>query len=235
MFRDRSSSANRLLAALPEVEYQRLEPHLTSVSLPIGKVFYEASERIETVYFPKKALISLVSTLSNGSTTEISLVGGTGMIGLPVIFGNNYSHSRAIVQMADGAMKISALVLKREFDRGGELQKRLLIYADTRLKEVAQLAVCNRHHTIEERLARWLLTVRDLTQSNELPLTQEFIGDMLGVRRSGVTIAAGTLQKAGLIRYSRGTINILDNQALEDSACECYQLFHDNFYRQEES
>ncbi len=235
MPQDCSRSANRLLAALPEFEYQRLEPHLDHVSLSVETVFYEASEKIETVYFPKMALISLVSILSNGSTTEVSLVGGTGMVGLPVIFGNNFSHNRAIVQVPNGGIKISAQVLKQEFDRGGELQRQLLFYADTRLKEVAQLAVCNRHHTIEERLARWLLTVRDLTQSNELPLTQEFIGDMLGVRRSGVTIAAGTLQKAGLIRYSRGKINILDNQALEDSACECYQLFHDNFYRQEES
>ena len=235
MPQDRSRSANRLLAALPEVEYQRLEPHLNSVSLSVGTVFYEASEKIETVYFPKMALISLVSILSNGSTTEVSLVGGTGMVGLPVIFGSNLSHSRAVVQVPNGGIKISAQVLKQEFDRGGELQKQLLLYADTRLKEVAQLAVCNRHHTIEERLARWLLTVRDLTQSDKLPLTQEFIGDMLGVRRSGVTIAAGTLQKAGLIHCSRGKINILDNQALEDASCECYQLFHDNFYRQEEN
>ena len=176
MPQDRSRSTNRLLAALPEVEYQRLEPYLISISLPIGTILYEASERIETAYFPKMALISLVSILSNGSTTEVSLVGGTGMVGLPVIFGNNYSHSRAIVQVANGGIKISAQILKQEFDRGGELQRQLLFYADTRLKETAQLAVCNRHHTIEERLARWLLIVRDLTQSNKLPLTQEFIG-----------------------------------------------------------
>jgi CRP-like cAMP-binding protein len=128
-------------------------------------------------------------------------------------------------------LKISAFILKQEFDRGGELQKILLNYTQTRLNEVSQLAVCNRHHTIEERLARWLLTVQDLTQYQELPLTQEFIGNMLGCRRSGVTIAAGTLQKAGLISYTRGKIHVLNRNALEDAACECYQLFHDNVYR----
>ncbi len=231
MSQDHSHSANRLLAALPEIEYQRLEPYLTSVSLPVGTVFYEALEKIESVYFPNTALISLVSTLSNGSTTEIGLIGGTGMIGLPVILSNGYSSQRAIVQVPDGGMKISALVLKREFDRGGELQRILLNYAQTRLDEIAQLAVCNGYHTIEERLARWLLTVQDLTQSNEFPLTQEFISNMLGVRRSGVTIAAGILQKAGLICYTRGKITILTRSGLEDTACECYELFHDNFYR----
>jgi CRP-like cAMP-binding protein len=226
-----SRSANRLLAALPEDEYNRLEPHLISVSLPLRTVCYEASQKIETVYFPHSALISLVNTLSNGTTTEIGIIGGTGMVGLPAILGNGYSTQRALVQMADGCSKISALVLKREFDRGGELQKILLNYAQTRLDEVAQLAVCNRHHTIEERLARWLLIVQDLTQVNELLLTQEFIGQMLGCNRSGVTIAAGTLQKAGLISYARGKINILNRQALEAVACECYQLFYNNFYR----
>lgn len=231
MSQDVSRSANRLLSALPEDEYERLEPYLTSVSLPLGTVFYEASEQIETVYFPKTSLISLVNTLETGATTEISLIGGTGVVGLPVILGSGNSQQRAIVQVADSAIKISAKVLKREFDRGGELQKILLQYIDTRLNEVAQLAVCNRHHTIEERLARWLLTVQDLIQKQQLPLTQEFIGHMLGVRRSGVTLAAGSLQTAGLIRYSRGKIEILDRQNLEDAACECYQLFHDHYYR----
>ena len=231
MTQDHSPSANRLLAALPKIEYQRLEPYLTSVSLPVGTVLYEALEKIESVYFPNTALISLVSTLSNGSTTEIGLIGGTGMIGLPVILSNGYSSQRAIVQVPNGGMKISALVLKREFDRGVELQRILLNYTQTRLNEIAQLAVCNGHHTIEERLARWLLTVQDLTQSNEFPLTQQFISNMLGVRRSGVTIAAGILQKAGLISYTRGKITVLTRSGLENAACECYELFHDNFYR----
>ena len=231
MSQDISRSANRLLATLPQSEYLRLEPYLTRVSLPAGTVFYEASETIKTVYFPNTALISLVSVLKDGLSTEIALVGGTGMVGLSVILGSSISPNRAIVQVADSAIKISAIALKQEFDRGGALQQILLTYIATRLNETAQLAVCNRHHTIEERLARWLLIVRDLTQSNRLPLTQEFISNMLGVNRSGVTIAAGILQQAGIIRYSRGIITIIDTQALENVACECYQLYHDNFYR----
>ena len=231
MSQDFSRSGNRLLSALPEDEYKRLEPYLTSVSLPLGTVFYEAYEQIETIYFPNTSLISLVNTLETGATTEISLIGGTGLVGLPAIFGNGDSKQRAIVQVSDGATKISAKVFKREFARGGELQKILHQYIDTRLGEVAQLAVCNRHHSIEERLARWLLTVQDLIQKEQLPLTQEFMGDMLGVRRSGVTLAAGSLQRSGLISYSRGKIKILNRQNLEDTACECYQLFHDHYYR----
>lgn len=232
MTQDLPRSTNRILEALPEDEYSRLEPYLTAVSLPLGTVFYEASQKIKTVYFPKSALVSLVNTLSNGTTTEIGIIGGTGMVGLPAILGNGYSSQRAIVQIADGAFKISAIILKQEFDRGGQLQKLLLNYAQNRLNEVSQLAVCNRHHTIEERLARWLLTVQDLTQSKELLLTQEFIGNMLGCRRSGVTIAAGVLQEGGLISYARGKITILNRPALEAVTCECYQLFHSNFYRQ---
>ena len=232
MSQDRSRSDNRLLAALPEDEYRRLEPYLMPISLSAGTVLYEASEKIDTVYFPNTALISLVSILANGATTEISLIGGTGMVGLPVILGSGYSNHRAIVQVPDNAMKISARILKQEFDRGGELQKVVHRYIETRLNEVAQIAVCNRHHTIEKRLARWLLTVRDLTQSDELHLTQEFLGNMLGCRRSGVTLAAGSIQRSGLINYSRGKITILDPEALEDAACECYRLFHDNYYRE---
>lgn len=229
---DDSRSANRLIRALPEKEYARLEPYLTSVNLNLGKVFYEASEKIETIYFPNTSLISLVNTLETGATTEISLIGGTGVVGLPAILGSGYSSQRAIVQIPDHAIKISAKILKQEFDRGEELTRILLRYIETRLNEVAQIAVCNRHHTIEERLARWLLTVQDLIQTEELPLTQEFMGNMLGCRRSGVTLAAGSLQQAGLIRYKRGKITILDRQNLEDAACECYQLFHDHYYRQ---
>jgi CRP-like cAMP-binding protein len=223
---------NCLLAALPEHEYCRLKPHLIHESLSVGTVLYEASEKIETFYFPDSALISLVKTLNNGTTTEIGLIGKTGMVGLSGLLGDGYSGEQAIVQMPGNSFKISALVLKQEFERGGDLQKILLKYAQIRLNEVSQLAVCNRHHIIEERLARWLLTVHDLTQVEELPLTQEFIGHMLGCRRSGVTIAASTLQKAGLISYARGKINILDRKNLEEAACECYQLFYNNFYRQ---
>ncbi len=226
------SSINRLLAKLPEIEYRRLEPYLSFASLSMGEICYEAAEKIDTVYFPDTALISLVSTLSDGFTSEVSLVGCTGMIGLPAVLGSGYTQHRAIVQVPGSTVKISALILKQEFDKGGELQKLLLGYVEDRLNEVAQLSICNRYHSIEERMARWLLMVQDLLQSDELPLTQEFIGQMLGVRRPGVTLTAGAFQRSGLIRYSRGRITILDREALEDIACECYQLFHQHFYRQ---
>ncbi len=226
-----SRSPNRLLAALPEAEYQRLKPHLTSVSLAAETILYKTSERIETVYFPENAVFSSSFRLSNGSTVEIGLIGATGMVGLPAIFGNNYSCSRVLVLVGNSAIKISAQVLKREFERGGQLQRLLLTYADTRLKEVAQLAACNRHHIIEERLARWLLIVQDLSQSDELPLTQELISNMIGVRRSSVTLAAGILQRKRCICYSRGKITVLNREALEEKACECYQLWREKFCR----
>ena len=226
-------SSNRLLAALPKDEYQRLEPHLTPVSLATGTVLYKPLDRIETVYFPNNALISSTYSLSNGSTIEIGLIGFMGMVGLPVIFGSNYSHNRVVVLIENSTMKISAEVLKREFEREKELQRLLLMYADNRLQEVIQLAACNRHHVIEERLARWLLTIQDLTQSKELFLTQEFISNMLGVRRSGVTLAAGMLQQERCICYSRGKITILSRKVLEDKACECYQLLRENSSRRQ--
>lgn len=232
MSQDKSRSANRLLSSLPEAEYNRLEPYLTLVKVPLGMVIYEAAEKIKTVYFPETALISLVSTLKNGATSEIGLIGGTGVVGLSVCLGSGYSKHRAIIQVPGGALKISARILKQEFDRGGELQKLLLRYTETRLDEVAQLAICNAHHKIEQRLARWLLTVQDLIQSDKLPLTQEFLGNMLGVQRSGVTLSAGILQQAGLISYSRGKIKIKSRQQLENVACECYELFYKNFHRE---
>ena len=230
MSQDRSPSANRFLSSLPEVEYQRLEPYLTPVKLTLGQVLYETFDKIETVYLPQTALISLVSILKNGATTEIGTVGRTGVVGLSVCLGSGGSRHRVIVQVAGEALKISAQIFKQEFDRGGKLQKSILRYTEARLNETAQLVVCNTHHKIEQRLARWLLTVQDLIQSNEMFLTQEFLGDMLGVQRSGVTIAAGILQQAGLISYSRGKIQIKNRQNLKQVACECYQLFHDNFY-----
>ena len=226
------SSINRLLAKLPEIEYRRLEPYLSFASLSMGEICYEAAEKIDTVYFPDTALISIVSILSDGLTTEVGLVGCTGMLGLPIILGSGYSQHRAIVQVPGSIVKISALILKQEFDKGGELQKLLLGYIEDRMTEMAQLTICNSHHNLEERMARWLLMVQDLLQSDELPLTQEFIGQMLGVRRPTVTLTAGAFQRSGLIRYSRGKITVINRQALEEIACECYQLFHQHFYRQ---
>lgn len=231
MSENTSQSANRLLAALPESEYQRLKPHLFPVSLASGTILYNPTEKIDTLYLPENALVSLVHTLKDGATTEITLVGSRGMVGLAYILGNRNSQHLTIVQAPGNALKISALILQQEFNRAETLQRLLFSCIVTRLDEISQLAVCNRHHTIEERLARWLLMVRDLIQSDTLPLTQEFMGNMLGVRRPGVTLTASAFQRAGLIRYSRGKIVVLDREALEDVSCECYQLFHHNFYR----
>ncbi len=215
---------HHLLNALPENEYQRLAPYLQSVALSLGAVLYEADELIETVYLPISGLISIVDTLENGMTTEIGLIGNNDIVGLPIILGCERSPNRIIVQIAGSALKLSRSILKQEFERGEVLQKILLSYSLGRLIQISQLAVCNRHHSIEERLARWLLTVADEISSHHLPLTQQFIATMLGVRRSSVTITAGMLQNLGIIRYSRGHITIVDRPALENASCECYHF-----------
>lgn len=213
---------NRLLAALPAEDYQRLVPHLELVSLPLEKVIYEPGEPIKHVYFPHQAIVSLVSTMEDGSTVEVGLVGNDGMVGTPVFLGGNTTTNRAFVQLAGSGMRMEAIRLKAEFNRAGSLQSLLLRYTQALLTQVSQLAACNRAHTVEERLARWLLTVSDRVQSDQFPLTQEFISQMLGVRRSGVTVAAGTLSQAGMIRYTRGKITVLNREDLEATSCECY-------------
>jgi CRP-like cAMP-binding protein len=223
--------ANQLLAALSESEYESLVPHLETVSLRTGQILYEPYELIEFVYFPNRAIVSLVAIMEDGATTEVGLIGKEGMVGLPVILGSNSSTSRAIVQIANSAVMLSADILKREFDRGGELQRLLLLYTQGLLTQVSQTAACNRQHVIEERLARWLLSVQDRIERDEFLLTQEMLAYMLGVRRSGVTVAANMLQKAGMISYSRGRIQIRDRQALEATACECYRLVRQEFQR----
>jgi CRP-like cAMP-binding protein len=218
------SRQNQLLAALSETEYQRLVPNLELVSLPLNKVIYEPGEAIRYVYFPHQALVSLVSTMENGSTVEVGLVGNEGMVGLPVIWGGDTTTTKAFVQVADSGSRMKASLLKIEFDRGDQLQTLLLRYMQALHTQISQLAACNRLHMIEARLARWLLSVHDRRQKDEFPLTQEFIGQMLGTRRAGVTEAAGVLSQAGMIRYTRGKITILDRQKLEATACECYGL-----------
>ena len=226
-----SEPENQLLAALPESEYQRLIPHLEYVSLTLGQVIYEPDEPIQSVYFPNGGIISLVSLMENGSTTEIGIVGREGMVGLPVVLGGDRTNNTATVQIAADAMKMSAEVLKSEFDRGGKLQKLLLIYIQALFTQVSQTAVCNRHHPIEQRLARWLLTVQDYIGSNKLPLTQEFLANMLGTYRPSITVPASVLQQAGIIRYSRGKISILNREDLEATACECYRIVRDENLR----
>ena len=226
-----SSPINQILAALPSPQYQRLARHLKQVNLTSGTILLEPHEPIKTIYFPQRAMISLVSIMMDGSTTEIGLVGNEGMIGLPAVLGGNSTTSRTIVQVSGTALEVSAEIVRQEFERGEKLYKLLLLYTQALLTQVSQSAACNRQHNIEERLARWLLSVQDCILQDELPLTQEFIANMLGTRRSGVTVAAGILQQAGIIRYSRGRIIILDQKGLEATACECYRLVQDEFVR----
>lgn len=223
--------ANKLLANLPEFEYKTLEPHLQAVTLVSGQVLFEPYDPIYFAYFPTTAMISLVSIMEDGSTTEIGLIGNEGMIGLPIFLGGEFSTSQAIVQMQGQGYKLKSEILINEFHKYGTLHKILLLHTQARMTQVAQSAACNRQHKIQARLARWLLSVYDCVLSEELDLTQEFIANMLGVRRSGVTHAAGLLQDQGIIRYHRGKITILDHEKLEQTACECYRIVQNEFYR----
>ncbi len=222
---------NKLLAALPASEYERLAPHLKLVSLSLQQVIYEAGEPITQIYFPHQSVVSIVTRMEDGSTVEVGIVSNEGMVGIPAILGAKTTTTTAFVQIPDGAMQINTEILKTEFNRGGALQSLLLRYVQARYIEIAQGAACNRLHTLEERLARWLLTVTDRLESEDFPLTQEFISQMLGVRRSGVTVAASTLSRAGIIRYNRGNISILNREALEATSCECYRVVQGEFAR----
>ncbi len=222
---------NQLLAALPVEEYQRLIPHLEFVLLSNQEILYEIGESIEYVYFPCQGLISYVSLMEDGSTTEVGLVGKDGMVGLPVCWGGDSTTTQASVQMPSNGMRMAAKLFKTEFNRGGALQSLVLRYTQALFTQVSQLAACNRHHSVEQRLARWLLTAQDRVQSEELLLTQEFISLMLGIRRSGVTVAATSLQKAGAIAYSRGKITILDREKLKLATCECYRVIKNEIVR----
>jgi CRP-like cAMP-binding protein len=215
---------NRLLAALPDEDYQRLVPDLEFVELPLRQTLYEAEEPIKHVYFVNEGITSIVYIMEDGSTLEVGMVGNEGMVGIPVFLGGGMTTTTAFVQIAGSAMRMKAVRLKAEFDLGGALQKHLLLYTQSLLTQISHAAVCNRVNRVEQRLARWLLTVADLTQSNEFPLTQEFIAHMLGVRRSGVTVAAGILSQAGMIRYSRGRITILNREDLEAISGENYTV-----------
>jgi CRP-like cAMP-binding protein len=224
-------AVNRLLAALPDAEYQHLIPHLQHVSLSSKQVLYEVGEPIEYVYFPHRSIISSLATLEDGSTVEVGLVGNDGIVGIPAALGDNITTTTATVQIPNSAMRMKASLLKSEFQRGGVLQSLLLRYMQAQHSFISQNVACNRLHHLEQRLARWLLLICDRVGSNELPLTQEFISQMLGVRRAGVTEAANTLQQAGLIRYNRGRITILNREGLEAFSCECYQIINSEYTR----
>lgn len=231
MINKNSISLNKLLCTLSDSEFQTIGPYLQEVVLESGTILHEAYDPIKFVYFPLTAMISLVSIMENGSTTEIGLIGNEGMIGLPVFLGGEFTISRAIVQMSGKSLKMRSDILVKEFKEGGALQKILLLHTQARLTQIAQSAACNRQHKIEARLARWLLSVYDCVLKDELDLTQEFISNMLGVRRAGVTIAANNLQDRGIIRYNRGKIVILDHKKLEETSCECYRVVQQEFMR----
>ncbi|MFN6463018.1 MAG: Crp/Fnr family transcriptional regulator [Nostoc sp. DedVER02] len=222
---------NKLLAALPTSDYERLVPHLKLVSLPTRQVIYEPGEPIKQVYFPQNAVISIVTCMKDGSTVEVGIVSNEGMVGIPVILGGNTTTTKAFVQIAGTGMQMDADVLRTEFNQGGAIQKLLLRYVRAVYTELTQSCACNRLHSLEERLARWLLTVSDRLESEEFLLTQEFIAQMLGVRRSGVTVAASALSRAGMISYQRGQINILNREDLEATSCECYRVIQNEFSR----
>jgi CRP-like cAMP-binding protein len=218
------SPQNRLLAGLPAAELARLTPFLELVPLKLGTVLYEAGAPLRHAHFPTDSIVSLMYVMENGDSAEIAMVGREGMVGLPGVIGAEASPARALVQSAGFAYQIDKDVLKREFARGGPLQGALLRYTLALIAQMGQTAVCNRHHTVEQQLCRWLLLSLDRLPSNQLNMTQELIANMLGVRREGVTEAAGKLQDAGTIKYSRGHITILDRPKLEARVCECYSV-----------
>jgi CRP-like cAMP-binding protein len=215
---------NRLLASLPPEEYERLSPHLKLVRLIPGKILYNAGEFVRHAYFPMGGMICLLSTTADGRTIEVGMIGSEGMSGIPIILKSSVAPYQIMVQLAGNAVVIEGDKLKEEFQRGGYFQDLLLRYAHTVLIQIAQSAACNRFHTVEERLCRWLLVSRDRVQTDLIYLTQEFLSHMLGVPRTSVTMIAGALQKKGLIRYSRGKISIIDRRRLEADSCECYRL-----------
>jgi CRP-like cAMP-binding protein len=215
---------NHLLAALSPSERERIYPHLRLVPLPLGKVLYEPGDVLRHVYFPTDSIVSLLYVLADGASAEISVVGNEGLIGIALFMGGETTPSRAIVQSAGHAYRLIGQQLKDEFHRNGELQLLLLRYTQALITQMAQTAVCNRHHSIDQQLCRWLLLSLDRLPSNRLTMTQELIANMLGVRREGVTDAALKLQKLGVIRYSRGEITVLDRPRLEQLVCECYSV-----------
>lgn len=215
---------NLLLAALPSEDFQRLLPQLQPVSLTLRQIIHIPGVPIEYVYFPYQALISVVTILGDGSTIENNLVGKEGMVGIQSFLGNDAMPFQAIVQIEDGGVRLPVAAFKAELSRKGALHDLLLRYMRFLFIETTQGAACHSTHPVQERLARWLLNVSDRLHSNELPLTQEIIAQMLGTRRAGVTVAAGVLQQAGMIRYRRGNITILDRESLEATTCECYQV-----------
>jgi CRP-like cAMP-binding protein len=218
------SIVNRLLAGLPAEDYERMLPSLKPVTFPLGEIIYESQRQMDYVYFPTTSHVSLLYTMLNGSTAEVGLVGNEGLVGIALFMGGDTTPNRAIVQGAGDAFRMSATAMQEEFKRGGEFQLALLRYTQSLIVQISQTAVCNRLHTTEQRLCRWMLMTHDRTHRDELQMTQEFISNMLGIQREAVSIAAHRLKDKGAISYARGRIKIIDRRVLEESACECYKM-----------
>jgi len=223
--------SNQLLAALPEAEFQRWLPLLEWVDMPLGQVMYESGRQLSHVYFPTTAIVSLLYVMENGASAEIAVVGDEGLVGISLFMGGGSTPSRAVVQSAGQGYRLRALALTEEFNRAGPVMHLLLRYTQALITQMAQTAVCNRHHSLDQQLCRWLLLSLDRLDGTELVMTQELIANMLGVRREGVTEGALKLQKAGLIRYARGRISVLDRAGLEARTCECYAVVKKEYDR----
>jgi CRP-like cAMP-binding protein len=222
---------NRLLAALPPAEWARWASHLEPVDMPLGKVLYESGSRLSHVYFPTTSIVSLLYVMEDGASAEIAVVGNEGIVGISLFMGGESTPSRALVQSGGQGFRLKANLMLGEFNRAGPVLHLLLRYTQALITQMAQTAVCNRHHTLDQQLCRWLLLSLDRLHSKELVMTQELIANMLGVRREGVTEAAGNLQQAGLIRYQRGHITVLDRPGLEKRTCECYAVVKKEYDR----
>ncbi|MGA2613849.1 MAG: Crp/Fnr family transcriptional regulator [Spirochaetia bacterium] len=226
-----SPQQNHLLAVLPKLEFERLIPHLELVPLPLGEALYESGDRLDHVYFPTTSIVSLLYVMENGASAEIAVVGNEGIVGIALFMGGETMPNRAVVQSEGHAYRLKGRLLKQEFNRAGALQHLLLRYTLALLTQMAQTAVCNRHHSVDQQLSRWLLLSLDRLPSNDVSMTQELIANMLGVRREGVAEAAGKLQSAGLIHYQGGRITVLDRPRLEARVCECYNVVREEFHR----
>jgi len=215
---------NHLLAALPPAEFERLAPHLEPVEMLLGDSLYEPGEQLQHAYFPATAIVSLHYVMESGASAETAGVGNEGVVGISLFMGGDTTPSSAVVRTAGRAYRLETRLLKQEFDRGGLMQRLMLRYTQALLTQMAQTAACNRHHSVEQQLCRWLLLTLDRLPTNELIMTQELVASMLGVRREGITEAAGKLQHAGFIRYRRGHISVLERSGLETRVCECYAV-----------
>jgi CRP-like cAMP-binding protein len=222
---------NHLLAALPDAEWQRWLSQLELVDMPLGEVLYESGSRMTHVYFPTTSIVSLLYVMEDGASAEIAVVGYEGIVGISLFMGGESTPSRAVVQSAGQGFRLKANLMMQEFNRAGPVLHVLLRYTQALITQMAQTAVCNRHHSLDQQLCRWLLLSLDRLPSGELVMTQELIANMLGVRREGVTEAAGHLQTAGLIRYRRGHVKVLDRDRLEQRACECYAVVKNEYDR----